>query len=97
MTSLTTIHKNVNFVTPKNALSRIFKRQMKSFEKVFETFENQVFLISKERINTNGGKEQRTQREGGRASRDKKYKPSESIIGKKFCSHEFLKKHNLKE
>lgn len=87
MTSLTTKHKNVNFVTLKNALSRIFKRQMKSFEKVFETLENQVFLISKERINTNGGKEQRTQREGSRASRDKKYKRSESIIGKKFCSH----------
>lgn len=87
MTSLTTIHKNVNFVTLKNALSRIFKREMKSFEKVFETSENRVFLIGKERINTYGGKEHRTQREGSRASRDKKYKRSEGIIGKKFCSH----------
>lgn len=43
MTNQTIIHKNVNVLTFKNSLSRIFKTRLKHFEKVFETSEKQGF------------------------------------------------------
>lgn len=43
MTNLTTVHKNLNVLTLKNSLGRIFEKQMKSFEKVFEMAEKQAF------------------------------------------------------